>query len=212
MQTENFSKTRRSLIQLIALGLAAPQAVLAEQLETTPAQTSGPFYPVQLPLDDDADLTFVNNRKTRAKGELTELTGRLLDSSGKPVKNTRFEIWQCDARGFYHHPEDRGGQADLNFQGHGQVFTDSQGRYRFRTIKPVAYPGRTPHIHVAVFPQGAEVFSTQIYVAGEAQNQSDFLYLSVPAEKRKLLEAEFKPGQVQDIAWQASFDLVLQKV
>ena len=80
--------------------------------------------------------------------------GRVLTVSGKAVPGVRVEIWQCDAKGYYHHPHDRGGRADPRFQGYGRTSTDEQGQYRFRTIRPVAYPGRAPHIH---FPSPAEV-------------------------------------------------------
>ena len=113
----------------------------------TPWQSLGPFYPKKLPVDSDADLTFVDGKNGQATGQFTRLSGRVTDQSGAPIKNARVEIWQCDAFGAYHHPRDGGG-VDTFFQGYGQTTTDDNGNYRFKTIKPVAYPGRAPHIHM----------------------------------------------------------------
>ena len=88
------------------------------------------------------------------------------------------EIWQCDTLGHYHHPRD-GGSADPNFQGFGHTFAGEDGAYRFRTIKPVPYPGRAPHIHFAVFGKGFDRMTTQMYVAGNPLNQRDWILNSV---------------------------------
>ena len=190
--------------------LAGP-AVAAGLLQPTPRQPAGPFYPLELPIDDDADLTFVEGGTGRAMGHVTELSGRVLDTSGHPLRGMRVEIWQCDANGRYHHPHDRGGEdVDANFQGHGHALTDDGGRYRFRTIHPVPYPGRTPHIHVAVFPDDAPAFVTQLYVRNEPRNVEDFLFSRIPAERRPLVVAEFVPvGGGAGRAFDARFDIVL---
>ncbi|UCH54037.1 MAG: intradiol ring-cleavage dioxygenase [Pseudomonadota bacterium] len=205
MQTD---RQRRSfLLGMAGLWLATP--VLARtRLDRTPAQIAGPFYPDDLPLDDDNDLTVVRGRNAHAKGNVSDVSGRILDVNGQPLAHVRVEIWQCDANGRYHHPRDHGGPLDPNFQGFGHTRTDAQGRYRFRTIRPVPYPGRTPHIHFAVFPEWEPRFTTQLYVAGEPRNASDFLFNSIPATRRHLVLAEFK--QVPDgSALAASFDIVL---
>lgn len=133
--------------------LISPLAVAKALLPGTPAQTAGPFYPPVLPLDDDADLTRVEGTPGQADGRITDLAGRVLDNSGRPLSGVRVEIWQCDANGRYRHPAERGSAPiDPCFQGHGRTVTDSLGRYWFRTIRPVPYPGRTPHIHAAVLP------------------------------------------------------------
>ncbi|MCB1858972.1 MAG: intradiol ring-cleavage dioxygenase [Gammaproteobacteria bacterium] len=183
---------------------------LAVALTPTPPQPSGPFYPATLPLDDDNDLTRVAGSPQPAEGLSTDLDGRLLDAGGNPIGGARIEIWQCDARGRYHHPRDRGKSTpDPNFQGHGHTLTDAQGRYRFRTIHPVPYPGRTPHIHAAVFLQGRQVLVTQIYVEGEAGNEADFLYRRIPDDKRSLVTAKFAPGSPGQARYRAGFDVVL---
>jgi protocatechuate 3,4-dioxygenase beta subunit len=195
-----------------AAGLAAAAAVPAWAATDllTPRQTAGPFYPPEVPLDDDNDLVHVRGQTAVAKGEISDLGGRLLDQEGRPLKGMRIEIWQCDANGRYRHPRDPGRAAiDPGFQGLGPSVTVAQGRYRFLTIKPVPYPGRTPHIHVAVFPEGAEPFVTQLYVAGEPRNADDFLYRRIPVEQRRLVTAEFVPGEVPGPALMARWDIVL---
>lgn len=146
----------------------------AEALVHTPRQTEGPFYPRELPLDTDNDLLVINDALTPAVGEITWLSGRILDARGAPLRNATVEIWQVDHHGVYLH----GGSAnrsrrDAQFQGFGRFVTGTTGEYLFRTIKPVAYPGRTPHIHFAVQVRGREKFTTQCYIAGEPQNERD---------------------------------------
>lgn len=185
-------------------------AAIAKPLAPTPAQTAGPFYPVELPLDDDNDLTRVKGQQGSAHGTITDLTGRVLDVNGKPLSNLRVEIWQCDANGRYHHPRDFGDQPrDVNFQGHGHVLTGPQGRYRFRTIRPVPYPGRTPHIHVAVFPEGTKPFVTQLYIADEPRNAEDFLFKRIPPDRRHLVLTQFKPVSGVEAEVAAEWDMVL---
>ena len=201
---------RRLLRGLAGVTLAGP-AFAAGLLQPTPRQPAGPFYPVELPVDDDADLTFVKGGTGRAKGQLTDLAGRILDINGRALQGARVEIWQCDANGRYRHPYDRGGEpVDANFQGHGHALTDNDGRYRFRTIRPVPYPGRTPHIHMAVFPDDAPSFVTQLYVRNEPRNTEDFLFNRVPADRRHLVVADFVPVAAGGaMAFAASFDIVL---
>ena len=174
--------------------------VFAEQLERrsrTPAMTEGPFYPDHLPRDTDNDLLIINDAITPAVGEVTHLSGKILDSRGDPVRNALIEIWQVDADGSYIHSQGTNrdtGKRDKNFQGYGRFLTSSSGEYYFRTIKPVMYPGRTPHIHVKINARGREQLTTQFFVKGEAMNERDGVFNSVrdPAA-RELVLAEFKP-------------------
>ena len=157
----------------------------------TPAQTEGPFYPVTLPGDNDADL--LRNGKLRyARGQPAWVEGVVSDLEGKPVAGAQVEIWQCDEAGHYHHPGD-GGRADPSFQGFGRVTVGSDGRYRFRTIRPVAYSGRTPHIHFKVKLQRRELLTTQLYVEGDPHNQRDFLWRNLGAD-RSLVTVPFVAG------------------
>jgi len=188
------SKRRQLMLGLAGMaGLAAAGPVLAARLLPTPEQMPGPFYPLEPPLDKDNDLTRVAGVAGVAEGRVTDLAGRVLDPDGRPIHGARVDIWQCDARGRYHHPHDAGPAPDPRFQGFGQHQSDAQGRHRFRTIRPAPYPGRTPHIHMAVFVPGQPPFVTQLYVAGEARNDGDFLFRAIPAERRRLVMADFVP-------------------
>lgn len=171
------SLTRRSFVAcaVSAAALAVPRTGMAERpLVPTPRQTTGPFYPRTKPRDSDADLVTVAGRPEPAQGTLTRIDGRVVDPRGRVVPDALVEIWQCDALGRYHHPRDGGG-LDPNFQGYGRTETDGQGGYGFRTIRPVPYPGRTPHIHFAVAARNFPHLTTQMYVAGEPLNNGDFV-------------------------------------
>lgn len=210
--------TRRALVRsgfaagAAGLCLAGRAGEALAELVATPPQTRGPFYPVELPLDSDNDLVQVAGRSALAKGEITDLRGRVLDERGRPIAGARVEIWQCDAYGRYHHPRDRrNAPLDENFQGYGRFTTSDEGGYRFRTIKPVAYPGRAPHIHFAVTAPGAEPFITQMYVAGAPENARDYLLNRVGGERRKAaLLVAFTPAGDGSAALEARFDIVLE--
>ena len=208
------SDTRRRLLQmaLAVVALGATRGVGAQALVPTPRQARGPFYPLELPLDSDNDLTRVAGSATTARGEITDLAGRVLDERGQPLAEARVEIWQCDANGRYHHPYDSGStEPDPGFQGYGQYLTGADGAYRFRTIRPVPYPGRAPHIHFAVTRPGYERLITQMYVEGAPENPGDFLLSAVPDPvARRALIVPFGPSPTPEHArWVAHFDLVL---
>ena len=178
------SLPRRSLIAAGASTFGAlvvpPHLGLAAIMAPTPPQSEGPFYPVRLPDDRDADLVRVTGSDTAAVGVVTHVIGRVLGRDGRPMPGVLVEIWQCDASGRYRHPRERGaGVLDYGFQGYGRALTDTSGGYRFRTIRPVAYPGRTPHIHFKLGTMAGELLTTQMYVAGEPGNEQDWLFNSV---------------------------------
>lgn len=175
-------------------GLTLYSIASSARARVTPWQSLGPFYPQKLPVDSDADLTFVDGKNGQATGQFTRLSGRVTDQSGAPIKNARVEIWQCDAFGAYHHPRDGGG-VDPFFQGYGQTMTDDGGNYGFKTIKPVAYPGRAPHIHMKVI-DGSRELVTQIYIQGEPANKRDFLLNAIRNEQsRQSLEVAFEASR-----------------
>ena len=191
---------RRRVLRAAAAAafIAAPALHLralaqAPSRRLTPAQTEGPFYPVALPTDSDADL-LANGALRYAKGQPAWIEGTVSDIEGRPVRGAVVEIWQCDEQGHYHHPGD-GDRADRAFQGFGKVAVDGEGRWRFRTIRPVAYGGRAPHIHVKVKLAARELLTTQLYVQGDAGNARDFLWRNLRGEEdRAALTVAFAPG------------------
>ena len=205
---------RRQLVMSVAAlaGLhALPGAAAA--LAPTPRQTAGPFYPLELPLDADNDLVQIAGRSKRAGGTILHLGGRVLDPEGRPVRGARLEIWQCDALGVYHHSRDRRGPADPNFQGFGSTTAAADGGYRFRTIEPVPYPGRTPHIHFRILGPGFEPLVTQMYVAGNPLNAHDGIYQRL-GEQASLVTIRLEPApdlepQAMSGAKTGIFDIVL---
>ena len=135
-----------------------------------------------------------------------------MNVNGRPVEGALVEIWQCDANGRYiHRRDDRRVPRDPNFQGSGRFETAADGRYRFRTIKPVPYPGRAPHIHVAVRVPGSRRLVTQMYVKGAPENQWDWLLNGVADDAaRERLIVGFKPAEEPlGAKLQAHFDIVL---
>jgi protocatechuate 3,4-dioxygenase beta subunit len=163
-----------------------PPGAFADELVRTPRQTEGPFYPDKLPLDTDNDLIVVNDNLTPAVGEVTHLSGRILDHKGDPIKNALVEIWQVDHSGAYFHTKDPAhSRFDGNFQGYGKFLTGSTGEYYFRTIKPVPYTGRCPHIHVKVKKGHKELLTTQFYIKGDPRNDRDFIYRAIRDKKAR---------------------------
>lgn len=181
----------------LALPAAAAAARTARPVAGTPAQTLGPFYPRdagERPDDTDADLLQVRDGRVLTRGVPLYLTGKVLDRRGGPVAEAAVEIWQCDANAVYHHPDGGPESArDPNFQGYGVARTGSDGSFHFRTIRPVAYPGRTPHIHVRVQPAGARSFATQLYLPDEPANRRDFLFARLSAEEQAALTLKIGP-------------------
>ena len=207
------SSSRRNFVRGVAWGAAAMMApgAWADALTLTPPQTEGPFYPDHLPLDTDNDLVVINDGRTPADGEITHLGGRILDVSGRPLRNATVEIWQVDAHGVYLHSQSAGEQRDANFQGYGRFLTDSKGRYYFRTVKPVPYPGRTPHIHFAISQHGRRVLTTQMYVKDAPGNDRDGIYRSLrDAKQREAVTIDFRPlKDAKENELSAKFDIVL---
>ena len=188
------------------LGLFAMASQAAQKL--TPSQMRGPFYPRRFPLDKDFDLTRVDGREGIAFGEIVTVSGRVTDIDGRALESVAIEIWQVNGHGRYHHEgDDSQKPIDPNFQGYGIVATDAQGRYQFRTVKPIAYPGRAPHIHFALTPRTGSPLSTQMYLAGAKENAGDFLLRSISdkAQRDSLVVALEKTGDQLS----GTFDIVL---
>jgi len=183
-------KRRRLLCGIVALpvtGLAA--------IDSTPSAAEGPFYPLAgMRFDDiDSDLVKVAGKVALAGGEIVTLAGRVLEASGTPVAGARIEIWQCDVNGRYLHRGDRGGAArDDGFQGFGHDISKADGAYAFRTIKPVPYAGRTPHIHVKVLIDNRERLTTQFYLPDHPGNARDWLYQRIAVHSRERVTMRFE--------------------
>ncbi|UYN94989.1 MAG: hypothetical protein KIT25_23730 [Enhydrobacter sp.] len=205
--------SRRALLLGAVAATLPGMGATAAGLAATPSQTEGPFYPTVLPIDTDNDLVQVRGHQASAMGTVIHLDGRVLDVGGRPLSGARVEIWQCDAQGIYDHPRQRGRERrDAAFQGFGRVLTRSDGGYGFRTLKPVAYPGRAPHIHVKVMPAAGRGLTTQFYVAGEAQNERDFIFREIARDPRQLERVEMvlrpAPG-IEAGALAATLDIVI---
>jgi protocatechuate 3,4-dioxygenase beta subunit len=210
-------QTRRRFLRSASLAagfFVIPGAFAEELLRKTPWVTQGPLYPDKLPLDTDNDLIIVSNSVTPAVGEVTHLSGRLLGPHDEPLRNAVIEIWQVDSTATYlqersHKPA---GSFDVNFQGFGRFETGSSGEYYFRTIKPVAYPGRpAPHIHFMVKTKEREPWTTQLYIKGHPGNGRDHIYRRIGnAEAQEAVTVDFSPikdSRIGELA--AKFDIVL---
>ena len=158
----------------------------------TPGQTEGPFYPVEFPKDSDFDL-LRNGTLAYGQGKPSWVEGVVTDPQGKALRGAQVEIWQCDEAGHYHRPGD-GNRAAAAFQGLGRVTVGAAGEYRFRTIQPVAYSSRAPHIHVKVKLGTRELLTTQLYVLGDPHNERDFVWRNLRDEaERAAVTVAFTP-------------------
>ncbi len=211
---------RRDLIKMTA-ALATSVTALstrraaAEGLARTPQQILGPFYPLK-EFPQTADLTQIAGRPGRAQGQILNVMGRVLNLAGKPVRNATIEVWQANAAGRYTHPSDPNpAPLDPNFDGSAVLTTDPEGRYRFKTIKPAAYPAgpnliRPAHIHFQVSGRQDRLV-TQMYFDGDPYNATDPFLNSVGRKDlltTKLVDAssEFEAGSKT-----AAFDMVIYK-
>jgi protocatechuate 3,4-dioxygenase beta subunit len=177
-------------------------------LAILPAQTEGPYYPPKLPADTDNDLVRIADAAKDAGGEILELTGIVRGKDGMPIPGTGIEIWQCDADGHYIAEGERG-RRDQWFQGYGRMTVGEDGAYRFRTIKPVPYGGRTAHIHVKLHPPGRPVLTSQLYIAGNEGNERDSLYRRLDAEGREAADMVLEAADPATARWRTARDLVL---
>jgi protocatechuate 3,4-dioxygenase beta subunit len=210
---------RRRLLHAGA-GLLAALACpgLAQARPTLAPMTDGPFYPPRAWRaqwnDWDADLSRVqrDGGTLQARGEHLGLELQLLDVKGRRIDGAEVEIWQCDALAVYHHPGVRmtAGQFDEGFQGFGASRSDGEGRLRFRTIRPVPYPGRTPHIHVKLRHASFGELSSQLFIAGDPGNARDFLWRAVDAADRPMLEMQLQPAAADSgLRWLVRQQLVV---
>ena len=194
----------------IAAATAMPAVAQPRALDATPPDAEGPFYPARIPRDADADLTRVAGRASVARGTPLALAGRVLSTDGKPLAGAHLELWQCDANGRYHHVDGDAGERDDNFQGYGVTTTDAAGRYAFRTIRPVPYGGRPPHLHFKLSHATAQPLTTQLYPRGESAERGIGFGLS-GRETRSRLEFTMRPSASEPDALAAVYDFVLRR-
>jgi len=203
--------------------------------ESTPAQPSGPFYPITLPDESDSDLTVVG-RGLSAAGVAVYVQGRVMNTDGEPLARAVVEIWQACQSGKYRHPSDSNpAVADPYFQYYASTTINADGYFIFKTIVPGPYPAsgnwmRPPHIHFLITLPGYKTLVTQMYFDGNSfpevvatvggksvdgsvinqLNQLDFLLQKISAERQKSLITSFNlhPGaQIKT----GTFDIYLQK-
>src|SRR5437764_5431707 len=211
---------RRDILLMSAVLAGSGVAVLPRlgaaeaTLQRTPDQILGPFYPLS-ELPQTSDRTRVSGRSGRAEGQVLNVIGRVLNLAGEPVRNAKVEVGQANAYGRYTHPSDPNpAPLDPNFEGSAVLTTDAEGRYRFKTIKPAAYPAgpnrmRPAHIHFQV--SGRQDKSvTQMYFDGDPHNQAD-PFLQTTLEQTDLLIAKLLPptSEMEPDSKLVVFDIVL---
>lgn len=209
-QNRPMTSRRHLVVSLAAATLATP--ALASSRRVLAAMTEGPFYPPRAWrarwTDWDADLTRVQRgaRVLQARGEPLGLEGQVVDAQGRVIDDAEVEIWQCDALGHYTHPSQptEGPGVDEGFQGFGAARSDARGQVRFRTIRPVPYPGRTPHIHITLRHPSFGEHTSQLFVAGDPGNARDFLWRSLKAEDQAALAMRLEVAPAgSGLAWVA---------
>lgn len=196
--------------------LTSPRHLLAQTLRRTPSQILGPFYPLARPLDQDADLTVIAGKEGRALGQVIYVSGHILNRFGQPVQGARIEIWQANAHGRYTHASDNNpAPLDPHFEGYAVFTTDANGRYRFKSIKPGAYPDdgsgamRAPHIHFDISGRVNRLV-TQMYFSGESLNDDDrFLRTAAANRQRLIVQLEPSAAELEPDSLSASWDIVL---
>jgi protocatechuate 3,4-dioxygenase, beta subunit len=217
MNLTQIQSSRRAFLGTLALGATAYTArgAFAEELTRTPTTFEGPYFPKKLPLDTDNDLLIINDAISPAVGEVTHLSGRLLDSKGNSLRNAVIEIWQCDRDGTYLKQYQQNQEKfDTNFQGYGRFLTSSTGEYYFRTIKPVPYRGRpAAHIHARIWKGEKKLLTTECFIKGFQGNQRDGQFNQIRQRDPKGHEtlcvdfAPVKGSRIGELA--ARWDIVL---
>lgn len=214
-------------LSIASAGFTLP-GYLAEALTIAPQVTQGPYYPTPdtMPLDKDNDLIYVNDSLTRAVGKITYLTGRVLTSSGSPIKGALVELWHADNGGYYVYQKNTASGYDSHFQGFGQFLTGEGGFYKFRTIKPGLYVGRTRHFHLAVtIPGQTTRYCTQLFWTGtqyvsdsngndtssawSQQNSNDNIYSGLTADQKSAVTLSYTTVDDATGAVGANFDFVV---
>jgi protocatechuate 3,4-dioxygenase, beta subunit len=192
--TIEIKSSRRHLIasaSALVLSTSSNFTLAQTKLRPTPSQTEGPYYPIKEPKDADFDL-LKNGDRSYSKGRASWVEGVVTDLDGHPLNGGIIEIWQCDENGHYDHPAD-GAKIDPSFQGFGRVLLNANGEFRFRTIRPSPYVGRTPHIHAKILLGNRELLTTQLYVADDPGNAKDGIWRRMSEVDRAAVTSAFVP-------------------
>lgn len=203
--------SKRAVISALPLiSLCGFSSAHANDKRKTPYLTKGPFYPASPSRGEDENLLIADGGSLHANGELLSLSGRIMTPSRKPIENALVEIWQCDHTGHYLVESTRQGSTDVNFQGYGKTRTGIDGEFRFLTIKPVPYPGRTPHIHFKVSAPNKATLFTQMFCSTDAEeNERDTFYRSLSVEHRGLVTASLRRPTNTLSKWTTQFDIFI---
>jgi protocatechuate 3,4-dioxygenase beta subunit len=214
---------RREILKMSAVLAAASSVAFSSTklttaeaaLQRTPGQILGPFYPLG-ELTQNADLTSIPGQSGRAKGLVLNVTGRVLNLAGEPVRDAKVEVWQANTYGRYTHPSDPNpAPLDPNFEGAAVLTTDSEGRYHFKTIKPAAYPAgpnliRPAHIHFQVSGRQDRLV-TQMYFENDPYNATD-PFLNSAGRKELLVTKLLAPSpEFEPDSKMVVFDIVVYK-
>ena len=207
---------RRSFLKTSILGsVATVVATNAHAQMSTPRDAEGPYYPITPQKDKDADLTRVEGKNGIAKGKIIEIHGQVLDTNLKPIEDATIDLWQANSFGKYHHPHDNSeAPIDENFQSWAIIQSGVDGKFKFRTVMPGAYPlgvapenQRTPHIHFKVGKLGYESLLTQMYFPDQPLNKTDGLYQRKTKAQQKMMTAQREKGSNRFL-----YNIILEKV
>ena len=210
MLTASLAVTATGLASVTTFAIGQQSAI-----RPTSEQALGPFYPVRLPADQDADLTVIAGKDGRALGQVLYVSGRVINVRGEPVVNAELEIWQANAAGRYSHPSDQNpAPIDPNFEGYAKIRTGPDGNYRIKTVKPGAYPAgptstRPPHIHFDV-KSGVNRLVTQMYLEGEPLNDKDQILQGASRKEGLIARYGAPSGQQEPNALVAVWNIVLR--
>jgi protocatechuate 3,4-dioxygenase beta subunit len=209
---ERADEGRRRVLRLAALSalFAARPGAYADELTRTPEQTEGPFFPDKLPLDQDNDLIRITDQTTPAVGTITNLSGRVLDKNGAPLKDALVELWQADDHGAYLHTKGAAQAGrDPGFQGYGKFETAKDGGWKFRTIQPGLYTGRTRHYHFGITLKGQQRFATQLFFKDEPGNAKDGVLRGIKDDQQRasVIRAFVPVADTKELA--ATWDIVM---
>lgn len=221
MLTQNRLLTRRAILQRAAgagalAALSPAELALAAELRRTPHQILGPFYPPAAAIPSQSgDLTQIAGRPGRAQGQVLHVMGRVRSRTGEPARGVTIVVWQANHFGRYTHPHDSNtAPLDPNFEGFGTMTTDENGGYRFKTIKPPAYPVgpntmRPAHIHFDIRGR-IDRLVTQMYFEGDPYNDKDPDLQN--ANRKDLLITKIEPApELEPGSNKVLFDIVMTK-